>query len=230
MTRRALALTLVFASSLVVAPMLTACSSDDGDALTGAGLAPAAHDDGPDDDDVHGPDLGGQDPPNDDPAIGGEDVEDVEDAGAVGDAGIDGGEDAGQSTSPPAKIASPVPGRKVTYPYGVKNSRYAAGYHTGEDYAAPTGTNVVAVRSGTIRWSNDNGGAYGKWMGLDADNGRTYVYCHLSARGLKAGAKVTAGQVIGKVGATGNVTGPHLHFEDHPLGPFKYAKGRKPAW
>ena len=230
MTRRALALTFALASALASAPTLTACSSDYGDALTGARATPAVHEDGSDDDDdVHGPDLAGQEPPNDDPSIGDDDVEDTDpepDAGVAQDAG----QDAGQAAPPPAKVASPVPGRKVTYPYGVKNSRYAAGYHTGEDYAAPTGSNVVAVRSGTIRWSNDNGGAYGKWMGLDADNGRTYVYCHLSVRGLKAGAKVTAGQVIGKVGATGNVTGPHLHFEDHPLGPFKYGKGRKPMW
>lgn len=131
---------------------------------------------------------------------------------------------------PAARVPSPVPGRKVTYPYGVKNPRYAAGYHTGDDYAAPTGSDAVAVRSGTIRWSNDSGGAYGKWIGLDADNGRTYVYCHLSSRLVKAGAKVVAGQVIAKTGATGNVTGPHLHFEDHPLGPFVYGKGRKPSW
>lgn len=131
---------------------------------------------------------------------------------------------------PSGRIASPVPGKGVTYPYGVKNSRYAAGYHTGEDYAAATGTNLVAVRSGTIRWSNGNGGAYGNWIGLDADNGRTYVYCHLSSRSVAAGAKVSAGQLLGKVGATGNVTGPHLHFEDHPKGPFVYAQVRKPTW
>lgn len=129
-----------------------------------------------------------------------------------------------------ARVASPVPGKKVTYAYGVKNPRYAAGYHTGDDYATATGSNAVAVRAGKIVWSNDNGGAYGKWMGLEADNGRTYVYCHLSKRLLTAGTTVTAGQLIAKTGATGNVTGPHLHFEDHPKGPFKYAQTRKPAW
>ena len=86
------------------------------------------------------------------------------------------------------------------------------------------------MRGGTIRWSNDNGGAYGKWLGLDADNGRTYVYCHLSNRLVTAGTKVVAGQLLAKTGATGNVTGPHLHFEDHPLGPFVYGKVRKPVW
>ncbi|MBX3226540.1 MAG: M23 family metallopeptidase [Labilithrix sp.] len=143
----------------------------------------------------------------------------------------DGGEPVGETTSEISSgVASPVPGRRVSFAYGVRRASYAAGYHTGDDYAAPAGTNVVAVRAGTIRWSNGNGGAYGQWIGLDADNGRTYVYCHLSARSVAVGAKVTAGQVIGKVGSTGNSTGPHLHFEDHPLGPFRYAAGRKPSW
>ena len=123
-----------------------------------------------------------------------------------------------------------MPGNVVTYPYGVKNSGYAAGYHTGEDYATATGSDAVAVRAGKIVWSNDNGGAYGKWMGLEADNGRTYVYCHLSKRLLSTGATVTATQKIAETGATGNVTGPHLHFEDHPQGPFKYGADRKPTW
>jgi murein DD-endopeptidase MepM/ murein hydrolase activator NlpD len=131
---------------------------------------------------------------------------------------------------PRAHVASPVPGKVVTYAYGVRNPRYAAGFHTGQDYATPTGSKAVAVRSGTVRWSNDAGGAYGKWIGLDADNGRTYVYCHLSSRLVAAGTKVSAGQVIARTGATGNVTGPHLHLEDHPRGPFVYASVRKPSW
>lgn len=143
---------------------------------------------------------------------------------------VNSGVDDSCKEAPGARVASPVTGKVVTYPYGVKNSRYAAGYHTGDDYAAPVGSNAVAVRGGTVRWSNDSGGAYGKWIGLDADNGRTYVYCHLSARMVAAGTKIVAGQLLGKVGATGNVTGPHLHFEDHPLGPFVYAKVRKPSW
>lgn len=160
--------------------------------------------------------------PNDDPSIG-----QVEDAGEPPPppAPVDAGAPKG-----PERADSPVPGKVVTYAYGVKNSRYAAGYHTGEDYAAPTGHDVVAVRAGKIVWSTDNGGAYGKWMGLDADNGRTYVYCHLSSRRYAAGKRVAAGQRIGRVGATGNVTGPHLHFEDHPRGPFRYAQVRKPRW
>ena len=128
-----------------------------------------------------------------------------------------------------AKVASPVPGYKVTYAYGIKNPRYAAGYHTGDDYAAPKGAKVVAVLDGTIAWSNDNGGAYGKWIGLRTSTGRDYIYCHLSVRSVSTGTKVKAGQKIGEVGATGNVTGPHLHFEDRPKGG-GYGNDRKPKW
>jgi murein DD-endopeptidase MepM/ murein hydrolase activator NlpD len=139
-------------------------------------------------------------------------------SGAPGPRGMGGG------------AASPVPGHQVTYRYGVKNARYAAGYHTGDDYAAPVGTPLVAVRNGTIQWSNNDGGAYGNWIGLLADNGRVYVYCHLSQRGVGAGQTVEAGQRIGKVGQSGNVTGPHLHFEDHPAGRFVYAQCRQPSF
>lgn len=131
---------------------------------------------------------------------------------------------------PGGRVSSPVPGHGVNYAYGVRNSRYAAGFHTGEDHAAPTGTPVVAVRGGTVAWSNGAGGAYGNWIGLRADNGRVYVYCHLSSRSVSAGQRVKAGQQLGRVGATGNVTGPHLHFEDHPAGGFVYGRVRKPSW
>lgn len=122
-----------------------------------------------------------------------------------------------------------MPGHSVTYRYGVESSRYAAGFHTGDDYAAPAGTEVVAVRDGTVAWSDDNGGAYGTWLGLRADNGRDYVYCHLSARRVGAGTRVTAGQELGRVGETGNATGPHLHFEDRPHGG-GYGQVREPSW
>lgn len=133
------------------------------------------------------------------------------------------------SSSNGKRVSSPVPGRRVTYGYGAKNRRYKAGYHTGDDYAAPKGSNAVAVRDGVVKFSNNAGGSYGRWMGILADNGRLYVYCHLSSRLLASGARVKAGQVIAKVGATGNVTGPHLHLEDH-AGRFSYGRGRKPSW
>lgn len=132
--------------------------------------------------------------------------------------------------SRPGRVKSPVPGYGVNYPFGVRNSRYAAGFHTGEDHAAPTGTPVVAVRSGTVAWSNGNGGAYGNWIGLRADNGHVYMYAHLSSRSVSAGQKVAAGQHLGKVGATGNVTGPHLHFEMSRGSTWSYGSVQKPTW
>lgn len=128
------------------------------------------------------------------------------------------------------KVASPVPGHAVTYAYGVKNSRYAAGYHTGADYAARTGAPVVAVRNGRIIRSDSAGGAYGNWIQLLGDDGHVYMYAHLSARQVSVGAVVKAGQQIGKVGATGNVTGPHLHFEKSRGSSWRYGWVQKPTW
>jgi murein DD-endopeptidase MepM/ murein hydrolase activator NlpD len=210
MMRRARVISILFA-------MLTSTACGGGEPAELTGYPTSAGD--PHDDESAG-DFG---EPSDDPSVG-----QVEDAAPPPP--VDAGASAPPAPAGPERADSPVPGKVVTYPYGVKNSRYAAGYHTGEDYAAAVGLDVVAVRKGKIVWSNDNGGAYGKWMGLEADNGRTYVYCHLSSRLLSTGTTVTAGQKLGKVGATGNVTGPHLHFEDHPKGPFKYADVRKPQW
>ncbi|MFK0229875.1 M23 family metallopeptidase [Streptomyces sp. NPDC090303] len=118
----------------------------------------------------------------------------------------------------------------MTYAYGSHNPRYTAGYHTGDDYAAPLGTPVVATDSGVVEWANTRGGPYGTWLGLRRDNGRLLVYCHLSRYSVTPGTRVSKGQVIGRVGATGRVSGPHLHIEDHPPGRFRYGHGRKPSW
>jgi len=235
-------LSLVFSAALVSAVGITACSPDEapesavvGDDSDGDLAATFA----PPDDDPSVDDAEGLESPEEaaleDLALDPASVEEAERSDEIEVAGVGVGEEEelGEGLTMPLaakRVKSPVPGYGVTYPYGVKNPRYAAGFHTGQDHAAPKGKPVVAVRSGKIRWSNNAGGAYGRWMGLDADNGRTYVYCHLSARRFKAGTKVKAGQRIGRVGATGNVTGPHLHFEDHPKGPFRYAQVRKPKW
>ncbi|MFJ8106836.1 M23 family metallopeptidase [Streptomyces sp. NPDC096132] len=132
------------------------------------------------------------------------------------------------------RVKSPVPGYRVTFgfysrgPYAWKPD--GVGRHTGQDFAAPNGTPVVAVRGGSIAWSNGSGGAYGQWIGLRADNGHIYTYCHLSQRQVRSGQKVTAGQQLGKVGITGNVTGPHLHFEMSKGSSWSYGNVAKPAW
>ncbi|MFE5894923.1 peptidoglycan DD-metalloendopeptidase family protein [Streptomyces sp. NPDC056462] len=132
------------------------------------------------------------------------------------------------------KFASPVPGHKVTFgffqrgPYAWKPD--GVGRHTGQDFAAPSGAPVVAVRGGKIAWSNGQGGAYGQWVGLAADNGHVYTYSHLSQRQVKAGQRVAAGQQLGRVGSTGNSTGPHLHFEMSKGSSWSYGSVAKPTW
>jgi murein DD-endopeptidase MepM/ murein hydrolase activator NlpD len=89
--------------------------------------------------------------------------------------------------------------------------------HTGLDFAAPTGTPIMAVAGGTI---TDVGysGAYGNRTIETLPDGTELWYCHQNEFGTEVGATVKPGQVIGYIGSTGNVTGPHLHLEVHPGG------------
>ena len=89
--------------------------------------------------------------------------------------------------------------------------------HTGLDFAAPSGTPIRAVASGVVAevgWA----GAYGNRTVLTHDDGTQTWYCHQSEVGVQPGDNVFAGQTIGRVGATGNTTGPHLHLEVRPGG------------
>ncbi len=90
-------------------------------------------------------------------------------------------------------------------------------FHTGLDFAAPTGTPIMAVAGGTI---TDVGysGAYGNRTIETLADGTELWYCHQNSFGTTTGATVRPGQVIGYIGSTGNVTGPHLHLEVHPGG------------
>ncbi|MGW4381054.1 M23 family metallopeptidase [Kitasatospora sp. NPDC004531] len=108
--------------------------------------------------------------------------------------------------------SSPAPGATISNPYHKTNASYAAGYHTGTDFAVSVGTPLVAVGNSTVvsaGWA----GAYGNQVVLKLEDGRFAQYAHLSQLGVKAGQHVQAGDRIGKSGNTGNSTGPHLHFE-----------------
>jgi murein DD-endopeptidase MepM/ murein hydrolase activator NlpD len=113
-------------------------------------------------------------------------------------------------------------GGTVTTPYGKRGSLWALGYHTGEDFACPTGSRAVAVTWGKVVHVGTVGGwgaAYGIHVVIRTGSGRyDYAYCHLSRADVRVGQKVRPGMVIGLTGATGNVTGPHLHFEARKAG------------
>ncbi|MEU6349571.1 LysM peptidoglycan-binding domain-containing M23 family metallopeptidase [Streptomyces sp. NPDC047072] len=106
----------------------------------------------------------------------------------------------------------PVSGATVGTGYRVAGSMWSSGYHTGVDFVVPTGTSLKAVAAGTVV-SAGWGGAYGNQVVIKLNDGYYAQYAHLSQLSVSAGQTVTEGQQIGLSGATGNVTGPHLHFE-----------------
>lgn len=105
---------------------------------------------------------------------------------------------------------TPTEGR-ITSRYGV-SSRIRKSTHTGLDIAAVTGTDIKVVADGTVISANYNG-SYGNLVKVDHGNGVETWYAHTSKMLVKAGDAVKAGDVIAKVGSTGNSTGPHLHLE-----------------
>ena len=126
----------------------------------------------------------------------------------------------------PNSPSSPT-GTAVSYAYGVANSRYAAGYHTGVDFSAATGTPIKSVTSGVCK--RYVGGAYGKGFIID-DGKHEWLYAHCSVRLVVPGQRVKVGQVIAKVGATGNTTGPHLHLEQSKGRRWAYGNVQNPQW
>jgi murein DD-endopeptidase MepM/ murein hydrolase activator NlpD len=107
---------------------------------------------------------------------------------------------------------APISGSYVSTGYKASSGLWSSGSHTGVDFHAATGTSVHAVGAGTVveaGW----GGSYGNQIVIKMNDGTYTQYGHLSSVGVSVGQQVTPGQQIGLSGATGNVTGPHLHFE-----------------
>ncbi|CAM5680154.1 M23 family metallopeptidase [Streptomyces hirsutus] len=128
--------------------------------------------------------------------------------------------------------SSPVPGGGLGTAYKVAGSMWSSGYHTGVDFAIPTGTSLKAVGAGTVvsaGWA----GSYGNQVVIKLNDGYYAQYAHLSSLSVSAGQTVSGGQQVGLSGSTGNSTGPHLHFEirttphyGSDLDPVSYLRGK----
>ncbi|MFF8381838.1 M23 family metallopeptidase [Streptomyces sp. NPDC015661] len=106
---------------------------------------------------------------------------------------------------------TPVSSYVFTGYYGQSGS-WSKGYHTGQDFAVPSGTTVRAVGPGRVV-SAGYGRSYGHEVVIRHPDGRYTQYAHLSRIDVSPGQSVSGGQRIARSGATGRVTGPHLHFE-----------------
>jgi murein DD-endopeptidase MepM/ murein hydrolase activator NlpD len=102
----------------------------------------------------------------------------------------------------------PVKGR-ITSRYG----RRGRGRHNGLDVAATQGTIITAASGGRVVRDGGRWGRYGRVVLIEHEDGYRTLYAHLSRSFVAKSQTVVAGQAIGAVGATGNATGPHLHFE-----------------
>lgn len=112
---------------------------------------------------------------------------------------------------PTGATVTPIQPYVLTATFGQCSARWKA-CHTGLDFAAGTGIPIKAVSDGTVT-SVGWGGAYGNLTRIDHGGGIETWYAHQSATTAQVGQRVTAGQTIGAVGATGNVSGPHVHLE-----------------
>ena len=118
--------------------------------------------------------------------------------------------------NPSGDLLWPVDGAPLTQGVGAR-IHPVYGYkscHTGIDLGASTGAPIRAAASGVVL-STSSGGAYGNLTLIDHGDGLTTFYAHQTAFAVSQGQRVSRGQVIGYVGSTGWVTGPHLHFEVH---------------
>jgi len=123
-------------------------------------------------------------------------------------------------------MTKPSPGAWMSCDYREPGS-WAAGYHTGRDWANTYGSPVVATRAGKVvgtGWAGD----YGIQVVVESDRIRHY-YNHLDTYVVGTGDHVEQGQRLGSVGTTGNSTGPHVHYEER-VAPYGYHDHREPQW
>lgn len=110
-----------------------------------------------------------------------------------------------KTEKPPKGFVWPVNSKRIT--------QYKTGSHHGVDVGVPIGTRLVAPEGGKVvaaGWSNSG---YGKYVEIQAPDGRLIILGHLSNVQVRQGQTVVAGQQVGLSGNTGNSTGPHVHIE-----------------
>lgn len=121
----------------------------------------------------------------------------------------------------------PFKGRyRVTCPYG-KLGSWSAGWHIGVDIVGDDNKTIYPIAEGTVESINAHGSAYGKHICIKHFDGNVSLYAHLSKVSVKVGQTVMLDTPLGVMGATGNVSGAHLHLELHQ-GKYKYPRGYKP--
>jgi murein DD-endopeptidase MepM/ murein hydrolase activator NlpD len=113
-------------------------------------------------------------------------------------------------------MKTPINGARLSSGFGFRRHPilgYSA-LHKGTDFAAPTGTPIMAAGDGVVVKAGYNGG-YGNYVRIRHTDGYETAYAHMSrmGRGVRPGVRVRQQQVIGYVGSTGRSTGPHLHYE-----------------
>ena len=113
-------------------------------------------------------------------------------------------------------MRTPVNGARLSSGFGTRKHPIL-GYskqHKGVDFAAPTGTPIMAAGNGVIEYAGRNG-SYGNYVRIRHSGTYKTAYAHLHKinRGITKGARVQQGQIIGTIGSTGRSTGPHLHYE-----------------
>ncbi|GAB6059579.1 M23 family metallopeptidase [Desulfonatronum parangueonense] len=118
-------------------------------------------------------------------------------------------------------MRTPIDGARISSGYGMRRHPIL-GYsrmHPGLDFAAPTGTPIMAAGDGVVTHAGRKGN-YGITVKLRHPNDYTTLYAHMSrlANGMTKGKRVKQGEIIGYVGSTGMSTGPHLHYEVHLRG------------
>ena len=117
-----------------------------------------------------------------------------------------------------ALLRTPIDGARLSSGYG-KRRHPVLGYtrmHRGVDFAAPSGTPIMAAGDGVVEFAGNNGG-YGRYLKIRHNASYKSAYAHLKgfSKGVRVGSRVKQGQVIAYVGSTGMSTGPHLHYEIH---------------